>query len=425
MQELLSKNLDHLGIVAGIIDEIGIEQKINEILDCDVREKVSAGKIVKAILLNNLGFVTKPLYLFSQYFQDKPVEHLLGKGMEAAELNDDKIGRVLDKLYDNSLTTIFSIIVISAANKYQVKTTYSHLDSTSISVHGEYKQFESSSEIPLKITYGYSRDHRPDLKQFMLDLIVSSDGDIPLFLRTASGNEADKAVFGQIINDYQKQIDFDSIMVCESALYSTKNLETIKNYKWICRVPFTVKKARELASTLDGQEFQKANIPGYSYLETSLNHSGIQQRWLIVKSGTRKQADLTSLEDKISKEALKMEKFLQKHQRQKCDSLAEIKLQVKQFNRDLKYHQIQSINYPETPVSQTKVFYSISGTVVQLSEVIAAQINLAGRFIVATNVLDIQELSSEDILSTYKAQQSGERGFRFLKDPLFLLIVYF
>lgn len=76
MQELLSKNLDHLGIVAGIIDEIGIEQKINEIVDCDVREKVSAGKVVKAILLNNLGFVTKPLYLFSQYFQDKPVEHL-------------------------------------------------------------------------------------------------------------------------------------------------------------------------------------------------------------------------------------------------------------------------------------------------------------------------------------------------------------
>ena len=114
MQELSSKNLDHLGIVAGIIDEIGIEQKINEILDGDVREKVSAGKMVKAILLNNLGFVTKPLYLFSQYFQDKPVEHLLGKGIEAAELNDDKIGRVLDKLYDNSLITIFSIISCSS-----------------------------------------------------------------------------------------------------------------------------------------------------------------------------------------------------------------------------------------------------------------------------------------------------------------------
>lgn len=419
MQKLLSKNLDHLGIVAGIIDEIGIEQKINEILDCDVREKISAGKIVKAILLNNLGFVTKPLYLFSQYFQDKPVEHLLGKCLEAAELNDDKIGRVLDKLFDNSLTTIFSIIAINAANKYQVKTTFSHLDSTSISVHGEDKQFEDSSEITIKITYGYSRDHRPDLKQFMLDLIVSSDGDIPLFFRTASGNEADKAVFGQIINDYQQQINFDSIMVCDSALYSATNLEIIKSYKWICRVPFTVKKAKELAESLDIQDFQKAHTPRYSYVEKNLNHSGVQQRWLIVESETRKQSDLTNLEDKITKEAQKIDKFLQKYQRQKSDDLAEIKQQVKQFNRQLKYHQIQSLNHPEFPVNQTKSVYGISGQVIQLSDVIAAERNRAGRFILATNVLDTQQLKTAEILSNYKAQQSDERGFRFLKDPLF------
>lgn len=96
------KNLDHLGIVAGIIDEIGIEEKINEILGEDPREKVSAGKIVKAILLNYLGFVTQPLYLFCQFFQDKPIEHLLGIGIKAEELNDDKIGRVMDKLFNNS-----------------------------------------------------------------------------------------------------------------------------------------------------------------------------------------------------------------------------------------------------------------------------------------------------------------------------------
>ncbi len=43
----------------------------------------------------------------------------------------------------------------------------------------------------------------------------------------------------------------------------------------------------------------------------------------------------------------------------------------------------------------------------------------AGRFILATNILDKKELSNEEMLEEYKAQQCNERGFRFLKDPLF------
>ncbi|MBD2364173.1 DUF4277 domain-containing protein [Anabaena minutissima FACHB-250] len=63
-EEAFIKNLDHLGIVVGIIDDIGIVEKINELLGTDTREKVNAGEVVKAIILNGLGFVSKPLYLF-------------------------------------------------------------------------------------------------------------------------------------------------------------------------------------------------------------------------------------------------------------------------------------------------------------------------------------------------------------------------
>ncbi len=92
-EEFESKNLDHLGIVAGIIDEIGIEEKINEIFLIDSREKINTGEVVKAIILNGLGFVSRPLYLFSQFFEDKAIEHLLGAEIKAEDLNDDKIGR--------------------------------------------------------------------------------------------------------------------------------------------------------------------------------------------------------------------------------------------------------------------------------------------------------------------------------------------
>lgn len=63
---------------------------------------------------------------------------------------------------------------------------------------------QRAAPVPIKITYGYSRDHRPDLKQFILDLICSSDGDVPLFLRVASGNESDSAGFAQIFKEFKE-----------------------------------------------------------------------------------------------------------------------------------------------------------------------------------------------------------------------------
>ncbi len=124
-EEFESKNLDHLGIVAGIIDDIGIVEKINDIFLIDSRENINTGEVVKAIILNGLGFVSKPLYLFSQFFDDKALENLLGAGIKASDLNDDKLGRVMDKLYKYGRTKIFLIIALSVAKKYEISTKYS------------------------------------------------------------------------------------------------------------------------------------------------------------------------------------------------------------------------------------------------------------------------------------------------------------
>ena len=82
-------------------------------------------------------------------------------------------------------------------------------------------------------------------------VIVSSDGDIPLFFRGASGNESDKDVFTHILVEYSKQIDFDSIMVADNALYSKNNLKLMVNMNWISRVPLSIKKAKNLGYSID------------------------------------------------------------------------------------------------------------------------------------------------------------------------------
>jgi hypothetical protein len=64
-----------------------------------------------------------------------------------------------------------------------------------------------AAPLPIHITYGYSQGPRPDLKQFILDLICSGDGDVPLFLKVADGNQADSAVFGKILSSFKQQLN--------------------------------------------------------------------------------------------------------------------------------------------------------------------------------------------------------------------------
>ena len=171
-------------------------------------------------------------------------------------------------------------------NKFKIETKYSHLDATSFHLDGEYKSEEKKEkkeeeiikERPIIITKGYSRDHRPDLKQCVLDLITTQDGDVPLFVRVGDGNEADKAVFGKILVEFKKQIKFDSIMVCDSALYSQENLQLIQHLKWISRVPMTIKRAKELVKNAEMEEIEakerekraELNLEGYTWKEEKM-----------------------------------------------------------------------------------------------------------------------------------------------------------
>ena len=227
----------------------------------------------------------------------------------------------MDKLYDYGLSELFLLIALSAAKKYNVNLDFSHLDSSSFAVHGQYNQVlcsqsesqgqESELEpIPISITHGYSRDHRPDLKQFILDLIVTGDGNIPVFIEAASGNQSDRKAFGQIAKNYKKQLKLETTIVGDSALYSKDNLELLKQIKWLTRVPLSIKEAKNLVSTLANSEFINSEIPGYSWVERESNYGGIRQRWLVVKSDARTESDLASLEKKITKESESIKKKL-------------------------------------------------------------------------------------------------------------------
>lgn len=139
------KDIDHLGMVAGMIDQMGWVDAVNEIVGVHSLERVSTGQVLKAMILNGLGFVAAPLYLFGQFFEGKATEHLIGEGVKPEHLNDDRLGRALDKFYSVGVTQVFTTLAMKAVEQFGVSIRSIHLDSSSFHVDGEYLS-ESSSD---------------------------------------------------------------------------------------------------------------------------------------------------------------------------------------------------------------------------------------------------------------------------------------
>ena len=137
--DITTKNIDHLGLVAGMCDEIGIVDLIDD--ECGEQAKnknLSFGQCVKCMILNGLGFVGRTLYLYSEYFEDKPIEHLIGTEITPEQIDDNVLGRTLDKLFSLGVTELYSKIALKTMKSLGVDVKSLHLDSTSFHVDGEY-----------------------------------------------------------------------------------------------------------------------------------------------------------------------------------------------------------------------------------------------------------------------------------------------
>jgi transposase len=459
------QNIDHLGIVAGIVDSIGIVEIINNFVPQEQGEKISAGQVVKAMILNGLGFVSKPLYMFPKYFETIPCEHLIGEGVKPKYLNDDKLTRVMDKLFIKGLSSIFLAVSINVIEKFKISTSTSHLDSSSMHVHREYKAsfpeviFEKSknknniekqkveekevenieSKQAINLTYGYSRDHRPDLKQFLMQLISSGDGDIPIFFKSASGNQTDSSCFGEIAVNYKQQVNFDSLIVADCALYTEPNIKIMSGIKWLSRVPLSIKEAKLLVSTLPESEFVECELKGYSYVAKIATYGGVEQRWLVVQSRERRESDLGKLSKKIVQSFEKAKSNLKKLSSEEFACEADAVKALLQLSKTFKYHQVVESKVitikskkQKLVSNQPEEVYQISATLAEDENKINHDTLSAGRFILATNVLSEDELPNSVMICEYKAQQScvrvacrfGRGDFVFLKTHCFLPIVF-
>ena len=299
--------------MAGICREIDLIEQVDMLVGEDNR-KVSVGQAVQEMVLNGLGFVRRPLYLAPEFLAGKPVDLLIGESLTADDLNDDSLGRALDQLYETGITKVFAYVAAHAVNVMSIDASMVHLDSTSFSLEGEYELVESDDQA-IRVTYGYSRDHRPDLKQVVLSLICSHQSGIPIWLKALDGNAADTSHFPQTVQAYVKQFqagDDVPVIVADTALYSADNLKELDGVSWVTRVPASVSEVKDLYQTVAPAQMRALDDGDYQVWTLTSDYGGVAQRWLLVYSEGLYHREAASLQRVIDQERAEAEKILRR-----------------------------------------------------------------------------------------------------------------
>ena len=310
-----------------------------------------------------------------------------------------------------------------------------HLDTTSFVLHGRYDvEIAEGSPTP---DYGYSKANRPDLKQVMLSLTQGGVANIPLWMEALDGNSSDKASFHATVRKVQEftkhlhAVPDGLCFVVDAAFYVPEKLAELNDVWWITRVPAQLKETKSWlkvpAETLSWHAFDE----NYRCVAQEGVIHGIKQRWLLIESKHALARELETFHRKLNRKAEVLGKALWhlSNQEFKCPTDAEHAL--KPLLKSLKYHQIHyeivpieryaDKGRPKPGAQKIVIGYQIQGTFSSYLKKIKQEKQSLGRFILATNQLDLGILDNHSILIQYKEQSCVESGFKFIKNKAFEL----
>lgn len=428
--------LNHLGLVAGTCEELGIAKIIDSLIPSDPQQKVTTGQSLVSMIINGLGFTNRPLYLYPQFFEKKPVEFLIGESVTADMLNDDTMGRALDRVFDYGCTELFCYISCQATRIADVNKKFGHMDTTTFSVYGEYKS-DDFDNIPIKITFGRSTDKRPDLKQIFLNLLVSSDGGTPLFMQALDGNSSDTTTFRRTVTEFKKGLRRNlqeiTYLIADSKFYTDETIRLAKNdLLWISRVPDNITEADSIieeTTSFPLDELTPLENKGYYYRRHQSNYGNVKQRWLVVHSDQAEKRAQETMTRTVKQEYAKLQKLTKKLQKKTFYCKKDAYKSLDKIQEKTRFHTVncdkvirkEKYNNPGRPPKKKKkkVTYLPSYQIKKDKNAIKLEIKKKAIFIIATNELSQKKLTDQELFYNYKGQHKVERGFRFLKDPLF------
>jgi transposase len=192
---LTSYRVAALPVLQGVLTRPRLEAFLRDHLPREDRRSRVSTATGLMILLKNLLISREPLYGIAEWAARYAPERLGLIPTQLPSLNDDRVGRCLDRLFDADVPSLTLAVVAHAVREFAVNLDELHNDSTTVTLHGDYEAADQQrtlrGKLRLAITHGHNKDHRPDLKQLLYILTISRDGAVPVHFRVDNGNATD------------------------------------------------------------------------------------------------------------------------------------------------------------------------------------------------------------------------------------------
>lgn len=439
---------EHLPVVAAFCRRIGLVDAVNAAVPTEMN--VDVGTMVQLMVLDTLSG-RSPLYQLEEFAKSVDTGLLLGREIPAKAFNDTTLGRTLDAVYEAGTEQLFSQIAFQAARTFpaDMDMRHVHFDTTSVSVWGDYPMC-NEEEGQLQVTNGYSKDYRPDLKQFLMEMLCIHR-NIPIVGGCENGNASDKTINNVMLTKLSKYMARHGlaagafVYISDSTMVTPENLKAVGDNLFITRLPFSYKEA-------DRVVLEAVRKGEWTRVETGVRSSGSRKaakyrvcemtvtigekiyRAIVVHSDAhdkrrqkklaRKLAESREKAKRMLKEAVKVEYFC----REDAEAAAGKLRSEKSLYHSCECSVAEKVTYArgrppkngERKVS--KVRYILEGDVVERSDEVEQIREAAGCFVLLTNTPTEGEMAHlpADVLAVYKEQHGIERNFGFLKDPLFV-----
>lgn len=428
-------------LIRAMMDEIELIPIINSSVRWDETQwKLSPGELIAAMLISCFCR-RQALYKLEKFYQYQDLELLFGRNdISGSDFTDDSLGRALDRFAERC-EKIFGAIVLKAREVHRLVYDIIHTDTTSTTVYGEY-DFPDVEE-PL-IALGFSKDHRPDLKQYITGLGVNSEG-IPLFGKTLKGNTSDKEWNKQLFTAFHADLaDYaHSIIVADSQAITIPNLKLAKGTAFISRLPDTFALNEQLKQrawannrwTELGRLAEAPKSATYRIQGFIDQIDGENYRFVVVHSSSLDKAKEKSIQKDIARELEHLQKEFARLEKTEFACEPDARLAFEQLLKTVhpKYHCAAMTVVPQEvaqkrsrrgrpPVGAIPDCKTVWRVICQ-KELDAAAVTKAydnARTFVLISSVSNERASDAELLKIYKDQPKVETRFKFLKSPYYV-----
>jgi transposase len=264
---LSSYRICALPIIDRLLERMRLDHFLRSYLPLADRRCRIAPSIGISLLLKNVLLCREPLYGIGEWAARFALEALGFADTQLPSLNDDRIGRCLDRLFQSDITSMVLALATHVVREFEIDLDELHNDSTTITFHGAYadaaQEEQRGQKTRMAITWGYNKDHRPDLKQLLYILTVARDGAIPLYFQVASGNVADDQTHIATWDLLCRLVGRSNFLyVADCKLASMENMAHIHQHqgRFLTMLPRTRSEDRAFRDSLESGQVQWRSI---------------------------------------------------------------------------------------------------------------------------------------------------------------------